>query len=303
VIRVNGCVCLQSIFFSSPLERVSFNQHDRELLMVKNNSDTIIRRRVDLKEASHHDPLSSVKEISCLGSRFFGARGLTSEDKSLFMERVGLFVRESDLISQYEACGVDDGDLRSTLLKEALRSQYREFIRSAVPSPADVHVIFEVISSEYFDGSSVDYLLFLKEEGISFAERSENGETMLMHLGRIGHVKTMECLVSEWSPGVNVLGDRGQTALLFACHSGHLTVCELLLSHGAQVIQADNDGATPLSAASLNGHASVCDLLLSHGAPVNRAHNDGSTPLFIASRNGHASVCDLLLSHGAQVIH
>jgi NLR family CARD domain-containing protein 3 len=57
----------------------------------------------------------------------------------------------------------------------------------------------------------------------------------------------------------------------------------------------------PLFVASQYGHDSVCDLLLSHGADVNRAVNDGVTPLYIASQNGHDSVCGLLLSHGGKI--
>jgi hypothetical protein len=83
---------------------------------------------------------------------------------------------------------------------------------------------------------------------------------------------------------------------LIASQQGHASVCDVLLSHGAEVNQANNNGATPLFIASQNGHASVCDLLLGHGAEVNQANNDGATPLWIASQNGHASVCDLLLA-------
>jgi hypothetical protein len=78
-------------------------------------------------------------------------------------------------------------------------------------------------------------------------------------------------------------------------------VCALLLSQGASVKQATNDGSTPLSIAAQNGHEAVCELLLSHGASVNQAMNDGSTPLSIAAQNGHDAVCALLLSHGASV--
>jgi uncharacterized protein YjbI with pentapeptide repeats len=59
VIRVESCVCLQVIALGSGLDRVSFNQHDRELLMLKRKSDKVIRRRIDLKEELHFDSSQS----------------------------------------------------------------------------------------------------------------------------------------------------------------------------------------------------------------------------------------------------
>jgi ankyrin repeat protein len=64
------------------------------------------------------------------------------------------------------------------------------------------------------------------------------------------------------------------------------------------VNQADIDGRSPLYIASCCGHASVCDLLLSCGADLNQTVN-GMNSLSIAFQQGHGSVCDLLLSHGA----
>jgi hypothetical protein len=69
----------------------------------------------------------------------------------------------------------------------------------------------------------------------------------------------------------------------------------MLLGHGAQVNQADNDGITPLYIACQEGHASVCEMLLSHGADINK-HGNAFSPLSIASRNGHVSVSHLLLT-------
>jgi hypothetical protein len=94
VFRTRDCACLQIIRLDFPLDRASFNQHDRELLIMKKNSDTIIRRRVDLREERFRDAKSPsfVKEISCLGSSFLGAKGLNPEDKSLsWREAVCLF--------------------------------------------------------------------------------------------------------------------------------------------------------------------------------------------------------------------
>ena len=59
-------------------------------------------------------------------------------------------------------------------------------------------LMHKVVELEYFDGSYVDYLLHLRSEGVSFEEKDENEETILMSLSRKGHVKTMERLIKEW---------------------------------------------------------------------------------------------------------
>ena len=44
---------------------------------------------------------------------------------------------------------------------------------------------------------------------------------------------------------INEAGEGGWTALLLACREGHSEVVQVLLSAGASVDQANNDGATP----------------------------------------------------------
>jgi ankyrin repeat protein len=127
-----------------------------------------------------------------------------------------------------------------------------------------------------------------------------DGATPVIIASENGHASVCDVLLSHGAQ-VNQADNDGTTPLFIASQNGHASVCDVLLSHGAQVNQAEIDDTTPLIIASQNGHASVCDLLLGHGAQVNQADNNGATPVFIASQNGHASVCDLLLSHGAQV--
>lgn len=50
------------------------------------------------------------------------------------------------------------------------------------------------------------------------------------------------------------------------------------------------------------GHASVVRELLSSGADVDHADNDGWTPLRSAAWAGHVDVVDILLAQTAQVI-
>ena len=77
----------------------------------------------------------------------------------------------------------------------------------------------------------------------------------------------------------------------------------LLLSHGADINQTDNDGWTPLHQAAVKGREAVVTVLLSFGANVNQAKNDGFVPLHFAAFNGHEAVVAALLDKGADADH
>ena len=51
--------------------------------------------------------------------------------------------------------------------------------------------------------------------------------------------------------------------------------------------------------AAQNGNAKATQLLISHGADVNKARNNGTTPLSIAVQNGHTEVVKELLAANA----
>ena len=83
---------------------------------------------------------------------------------------------------------------------------------------------------------------------------------------------------------------------------GHLDVVHALLTAGASVDQAHENGITPLLVAAWQGHASVISVLLQRGAdPSTQTTQDaygnipqGSTALSIAQHQGHADVVALL---------
>ncbi|OQS07205.1 hypothetical protein THRCLA_20200 [Thraustotheca clavata] len=121
--------------------------------------------------------------------------------------------------------------------------------------------------------------------------------------------------------------------LFFAAQNGHKGTISSLLSNGANVHQADNNGVAPLFAAAgkahkdivictcqkeqisikqttmephhshavQNGHKDIASLLLSNGTNIHEADKDGRTPLSIAAFNGHKGTVSLLLSRGAYI--
>ena len=102
---------------------------------------------------------------------------------------------------------------------------------------------------------------------------------------------------------VNQANNNGATPLYIASQDGRAEVVSLLLSkEGVDVNAALSDGATPLYIASQKGHTDIVNLLLNAtGIEVNQAEESGGTPLYIASQNGHAEVVKLLLANGADV--
>ena len=74
-----------------------------------------------------------------------------------------------------------------------------------------------------------------------------------------------------------------------------------LISAGASVHQAEENGATPLYIAAEEGHDSVVSALISAGASVDQAAENGATPLYIAAQKGHDGVVNALISSGASV--
>ncbi|OQS01780.1 hypothetical protein THRCLA_21627 [Thraustotheca clavata] len=55
--------------------------------------------------------------------------------------------------------------------------------------------------------------------------------------------------------------------------SEHNNTVSLLLSNGAKIDQAENNGVTPLYIAAQFGHKDTVLLLLSYGATMNQANN------------------------------
>ena len=74
----------------------------------------------------------------------------------------------------------------------------------------------------------------------------------------------------------------GET-LYGACFNGQAREVRRLLSGGADVNAADEQGSTPLMAASQNGHVEIVDMVLAAEANVNAASDKGSTALYLVS--------------------
>lgn len=94
--------------------------------------------------------------------------------------------------------------------------------------------------------------------------------------------------------------DRGRTALMEACESGHMHVARDLLDRGAKLIVA-KDGRTPLMSAIMSGSKELAQLLISRGADGLDVDEDGWTALHYAALYGHGNVVKSLIESGHDV--
>jgi len=82
--------------------------------------------------------------------------------------------------------------------------------------------------------------------------------------------------------------------LINAVINGNFDKVKTLLSSGANINIADNNGSTPLYIASKKGHINIVETLLSSGANINLADKEGKTALQIAKEKKKTEIIKLL---------
>ena len=89
------------------------------------------------------------------------------------------------------------------------------------------------------------------------------------------------------------------TPLVAAAKNGHTDICGLLLAHGANVNEVEDDSKlTPLHYAASIGNGALVEALLSWGAKVDAPDLEGRTPLYGACQEGHLACVTALLKAG-----
>ena len=105
-----------------------------------------------------------------------------------------------------------------------------------------------------------------------------------------------------WTENFSAFSKRRHMAacapLIDACQAGDVhAVTELLKDHNVDA--AGIGRVTPLMAAAMRGKEACVCTLLSYGADVNRADQDGDTALIRACRHDHPAIAMLLCSYDA----
>ena len=94
-------------------------------------------------------------------------------------------------------------------------------------------------------------------------------------------------------------GSRKRTLLHKAAQIGDCSICDLLISRGANVNMEDAHNQTPLWIAANEGHADICNVLIQKDAFIDAMDAAKITPLLIASKKRHKDVCKTLILNGA----
>ena len=126
-------------------------------------------------------------------------------------------------------------------------------------------------------------------------EITDYDEAILKHYDNPEKLKLLITVGAD----VNQADENGRTPLYRAASVGHTECVKLLLlaAPGIEVNKANNSGYTPLYWAALRGHTECVKLLLAApGIEVNKADKEGKTPLYWAAFAGHAECVKLLLA-------
>ena len=92
----------------------------------------------------------------------------------------------------------------------------------------------------------------------------------------------------------SALNHEGNTALLIACHAGHVECATALLASATHSI-GNKVGSTPLLVAAYGGHVACVEALLRSGASATHSDSKGRTPLHASCHKGRIEVARLLL--------
>lgn len=106
-------------------------------------------------------------------------------------------------------------------------------------------------------------------------------------------------------PNFRLTNRYGGTALIPACHYGHVETVRLLLTSAIDVNHVNNLGWSALLEAIILGdggprHTEIVSLLIKHGANVNLADKNGVTALAHAEQRGQQVIVKLLRTAGAR---
>ena len=123
----------------------------------------------------------------------------------------------------------------------------------------------------------------------------------LVSAARLGNYQEVKALLEFTNVnGVSNMTDSyGQTALLAATQHHQLTICVLLIEHGADIHAAAIGGDTALHIAAQMGYEQICKLLLERGAYADFPNENLDVALKFAASLGYKVICRLLIEHGA----
>ena len=146
----------------------------------------------------------------------------------------------------------------------------------------------------------------LIERGADVNAQDEIADSAFLLAGARGHTGIVRAaLGAKPPPDFQRLNRYGGTALIPACHYGHVETVRLLLTTPIDVNHRNRLGWSALLEAILLGdggaaHTEIVRLLLAHRADPNLTDAQGVRPLAHAEQRGQREIADLLRAAGAR---
>ena len=161
-------------------------------------------------------------------------------------------------------------------------------------------------------GGHVEAARVLITRGADINAQDDIRDSAFLLAGARGHTEIIRAMISPQSavkPDFKLTNRYGGTALIPACHYGHVETVRVLLTTAIDVNHVNNLGWTALLEAIILGdggarHTEIVKLLLANGtnsANVNLADKQGVTPLAHAEQRGQRAIADMLRAAGARV--
>nr|XP_054771200.1 putative ankyrin repeat protein RF_0381 [Lytechinus pictus] len=134
-------------------------------------------------------------------------------------------------------------------------------------------------------GGHEECVRVLLDDNADIETTDNEGWTVLHYAAISGNVAVVNHVLDQKDLLCSRRSRRGHSPLDVALRSGKADAARSLLHRDASVIhQSDSEGFTPLHLATESGLTSIVEELISLGADLNQASNDGQTPLHTAIR-------------------
>ena len=156
-------------------------------------------------------------------------------------------------------------------------------------------------------GGHTEAAQLLISRGADLNAQDEIRDSAFLLAGARGHTDIVRAaLAANPKPDLKLTNRYGGTALIPACHYGHVETVRLLLTTAIDINHVNNLGWSALLETVILGdggarHTDIAKLLIAHGANVNLADRQGVTPLAHADQRGQRAIADMLRAAGARM--
>lgn len=118
-----------------------------------------------------------------------------------------------------------------------------------------------------------------------------------------GNTAALDALMARPDFDINVSMRGGRTLLHAALGNQNFELAQMLITKGADIMAADQNGRTPLEVAAQNGSAGLMNQIMRKTREKTGQEKIDQTvldrALLAAAGNGHARICDILMTAGA----